>query len=147
MKQNRQHRAAPSEAATHRSWNMSQVGQKDTAPELLVRRIVHHMGYRYRLHAKDLPGKPDLVFRKRKKIIFVHGCFWHGHSEQSCKRGKPPKSRLEYWEPKLARNVERDKRNQAALGSLGWKTMVVWQCELRDRDLVSAKLKSFLDDI
>lgn len=145
-KKNLRYEASPSEVVAHRSWNMAQIGQKDTAPELLVRRIVHQMGYRYRLHAKDLPGKPDLVFRKRKKVIFVHGCFWHSHSEPSCKRGGLPKSRLEYWRPKLARNAERDQRNQVALKSLGWEFVILWQCELRDLGFASEKLRNFLDN-
>src|ERR1700761_3512616 len=89
-----------------RSKKMSRISSKDTKPELVVRRLLHGLGYRYRLHRKDLPGKPDLVFTKRKKVIFVHGCFWHQHSE--CREGRIPGSRLDYWEAKLKRNVERD---------------------------------------
>ena len=108
---------------------MSRIGAKDTKPEMIVRRIVHGMGYRYRLHRKDLPGKPDLVFGPRRAVIFVHGCFWHQHPEPECKIARIPKSRLEYWRPKLARNVERDLEHLNALEADGWRVMTVWECE------------------
>ena len=114
-----------------RSAIMSRVGTKDTKPEIQVRRMLHGLGYRYRLHRKDLPGKPDLVFPKRRKVIFVHGCFWHGHG---CQWGKLPKSRLDYWAPKIRANRARDKSVVVALSERGWKAFEVWQCELRDLD-------------
>ena len=121
---------------------MQAVKTKDTTPEMTVRRLLHSIGYRYRLHRKDLPGKPDVVFPGRKKIVFVHGCFWHGHS---CAKGRPPKSRHEYWQPKLANNVERDRTKQEQLESLGWKVLVVWQCETKERTRLESKLRAFLD--
>ena len=108
---------------------ISMVRSKDTKPEVVVRKMLHAQGYRYRLHRSDLPGSPDLVFPARKKIIFVNGCFWHGHS---CKNGaRMPKKNTEYWEPKIARNVERDSTNLRELTSLGWEVLTVWECELR----------------
>jgi DNA mismatch endonuclease, patch repair protein len=118
------------------------VGMK---PEMIVRSMAHGMGYRYRLHAKDLPGKPDLVFRVRNKAIFVHGCFWHQHQNPACRDGRMPKSNLGYWAPKLARNVARDERNLKALKAMGWKTLVLWECEiLRAPKRTEQKLKLFL---
>ena len=129
--------------AQTRSAIMSKIRSKDTKPEMVVRRLVHGMGYRYRLHRKDLPGKPDLVFPKRKKIIFVHGCFWHRHN---CKAGlKQPKSNLEYWLPKLERNAIRDKEHQKQLINMGWKILVIWECKLQDKKCISEMVKSFLD--
>ena len=110
---------------------MQAVKSKDTGPELAVRRIMHKLGYRYRLHKKGLPGRPDLVFARRKKVIFVHGCFWHGHD---CRYGRPPESRREYWLPKLERNRERDRENKAELESLGWKVLTVWECQIKRKD-------------
>lgn len=112
------------------------------APEMLLRRLVYKMGYRYRLHRSDLPGKPDLVFSSRKKIIFVHGCFWHQHVE--CKDGHLPKTNLEYWIPKLEHNVQRDKKAVAELMKMGWDVLIIWECELADRELLSIKLDQFL---
>lgn len=123
---------------------MQAVGYKDTGPEMTVRKILHRLGYRYRLHRKDLPGKPDIVFPSRKKAIFVHGCFWHAHG---CRYGKPPKSRPEYWLPKLERNKERDAENVRALDALGWQTLTVWQCEVKtDLDAIATKLIDFIED-
>ena len=110
---------------------MQAVKSKDTGPELAVRRIMHKLGYRYRLHKKGLPGRPDLVFARRKKVIFVHGCFWHGHD---CRYGRPPESRRKYWLPKLERNRERDRENKAELESLGWKVLTVWECQIKRKD-------------
>lgn len=121
---------------------MSAVRQKDTGPEMVVRKLLHRKGYRYRLHRKDLPGKPDLAFGPRKKVVFVHGCFWHGHE---CEKGRLPKSRLEYWGPKIAANKERDKKRVRELRQMGWSCCTVWQCELRNEDEVVAKLRTFLD--
>jgi DNA mismatch endonuclease (patch repair protein) len=125
-----------------RSRNMSRIRSKDTKPEMVVRRLVHGMGYRYRLHAKDLPGKPDLVLRSRKKVIFVHGCFWHGHA--GCREGRTPSSRAGYWAPKLARNVERDRQNLSQLRRLGWKALVLWECQLGSRAEIERRVKMFL---
>ncbi|MFW8594730.1 very short patch repair endonuclease [Cribrihabitans neustonicus] len=124
-----------------RSANMAQIRAKDTKPEMLVRRIVHGLGYRYRLHRKDLPGKPDLVFGPRRKVIFVHGCFWHQHS---CRAGRIPASRRDYWEPKLQRNVERDATHLAALTGSGWQVLTVWECETKDLDALRSRLLEFL---
>ena len=122
---------------------MRSVGVEDTGPEWAVRRLLHGFGYRYRLHRKDLPGRPDLVFPGRRKAIFVHGCFWHAHG---CRYGRPPKSRLDYWLPKLERNRQRDAEKHTALEALRWRVLVVWQCEIRDLDTLAAKLCAFLDD-
>ena len=128
----------------HRSENMRRIKSKDMKPELLVRRMVHAMGYRYRLHRKDLPGKPDLVFGPRRKVIFVHGCFWHGHDDPSCPDRREVKSNQTYWTPKIARNRERDARQQAALKAADWKVLTLWECETRDKEALSARIKDFL---
>lgn len=126
-----------------RSRTMRAVKGRDTGPEMVVRRLVHGMGYRYRLHGKDLPGKPDLVFRPRRKAIFVHGCFWHQHD---CARGaRLPKSNRDYWLPKLRRNKERDAEHRTRLGDMGWNTLVVWECEIADRDALARRIAAFLD--
>lgn len=125
-----------------RSEVMARVRSKGSRPEMLVRRTVHGLGYRFRLHARDLPGSPDLVFRPRRKVIFVHGCFWHGHS---CTAGqRQPKSRKEFWLPKLARNAERDAEALEALAEGGWDAMVVWECELADTAALSSRVLEFL---
>ncbi len=121
---------------------MRAVRSKDTGPELLVRRLLHAMGYRYRLHRKTLPGKPDLVFPRSRKAVFVHGCFWHWHG---CSKGQLPKSRQDYWEPKLRRNIARDLENIAALEALGWHPLTVWQCETKDVDALTERLVNFLE--
>jgi DNA mismatch endonuclease (patch repair protein) len=126
-----------------RSENMRRIKGRDTTPELLVRRMVHAMGYRYRLHCKDLPGKPDLVFRPRRKVIFVHGCFWHQH--RGCRAGRLPSSNRCYWLPKLQRNVERDAGARKALESMGWNSIIVWECETKDEKSLRIRLRSFLD--
>lgn len=121
---------------------MRRIKSKGMKPELAVRSLVHRMGYRFRLHVKDLPGKPDLVFRPRRKAIFVHGCFWHGHT---CSEGaRRPKSNAGYWSPKIDRNQARDEAHLAALAALGWSTLVIWECQLRDPAL-GKKLVAFLD--
>ena len=120
---------------------MQAVKSKDTKPEMLVRRCLHAMGYRYRLHREDLPGKPDIVFVGRKKAIFVHGCFWHAHN---CRHGRPPKSRLDYWLPKLEKNKTRDTEKHIRLEALGWQVLTVWQCEIKDLDALTASLCAFL---
>ena len=122
---------------------MRAVGARDTGPEMTVRRLLHKMGYRYRLHRKNLPGKPDIVLGPRRKVIFVHGCFWHGHS---CKRGsRVPKTNTEYWESKIARNVERHARQLDTLTAAGWTSLTLWECELADREALAQRLRYFLD--
>ena len=131
--------------AAQRSANMARIRNKDTSPEIAVRKLAHAMGYRFRLHRKDLPGRPDMVFPSRKAVIFIHGCFWHQHPDPSCKDGRRPKSRPEYWEPKLDGNMARDLRNQADLQSAGWRVLVLWECGTADTDGLRAKLNTFLD--
>ena len=121
---------------------MRRIRKADTKPELFVRRLAHSLGYRYRIHRKDLPGTPDLVFPGRKKVIFVHGCFWHQH--EGYRLQSQPRSRHDYWVPKLKRNVERDAQNLAALAELGWEMLVIWECETKDRLALAARLASFL---
>ncbi len=128
-----------------RSERMSKVRSADTRLEMSVRRLIHGMGYRYRLHRKDLPGKPDLVFPSRKKVIFVHGCFWHRHSDPNCKLARLPKSRLDFWLPKLTANAERDAKIQARLEDLGWSVMTVWECEAGDAEALKRRISEFLD--
>ncbi|MBI2418781.1 MAG: DNA mismatch endonuclease Vsr [Ignavibacteriales bacterium] len=129
-----------------RSKNMQKIKSRDTVPELHIRKMIFAEGYRYRLHVKNLPGKPDIVFPKRKKIIFVNGCFWHMHNLSSCKISHVPKSRIDFWMPKLLRNVERDKTNLARLNELGYKTFVIWECEINGKNKLLARIKSFLDE-
>jgi DNA mismatch endonuclease (patch repair protein) len=124
-----------------RSATMRAVRGKDTRPEWVVRRLLHRNGYRYRVHRKDLPGKPDLAFAGRRAAIFVHGCFWHGHA---CAIGQPPKSRLDYWLPKLEQNKARDVEKVAQLQSLGWSVLTVWQCQTGDEDTLQQLLRAFL---
>lgn len=121
---------------------MGLIRSTDTKPELFVRRLVHSMGYRYRLHRRDLPGVPDLVFRPKQKVIFVHGCFWHGHK---CRLGRMPKSRLDYWEGKISKNKKRDAANLRKLHSMNWKYIVLWECQLHDRNAIAHRIKCFLD--
>jgi DNA mismatch endonuclease, patch repair protein len=125
-----------------RSENMRQIRSKDTLPEMRVRKLAHRLGYRYRLHVKDLAGKPDLVFASKQKVIFVHGCFWHQH--QKCREGRLPASRPEYWIPKLTRNTDRDKQHIASLKRLGWKVLTLWECEVGDELVIERKLLRFL---
>lgn len=121
---------------------MRAVKAKNTGPEMLVRRIAHGLGRRFRLHRNDLAGKPDLVFARDRRAIFVHGCFWHGHD---CKRGaRTPKTNRAYWQAKIARNVARDADALAALADRGWRTLVVWECETRDGAALEARLAAFL---
>ena len=124
-----------------RSANMRAIRSKDMRPELKVRSIVHRLGYRFRLHRKDLPGKPDLVFTSRRKVIFVHGCFWHSHG---CKVSHTPKSNSGYWGPKLERNEFRDRRNIEALSAAGWNSLVIWECETTDEDRMRKRFVKFL---
>lgn len=125
-----------------RSETMSRVRNKDTKPEMRVRRLVHSLGFRYRLHAAQLPGRPDLVFKSRRKVIFVHGCFWHRH--EGCPLCRMPKSRLRFWRPKLKANRERDLENQKKLSEMGWDFLIVWECELREPDALTSRIKTFL---
>ena len=115
-----------------RSRNMSAIKSKNTKPEIAVRKLLHSMGYRFRLHRKDLPGSPDIVLPKYKTVIFVHGCFWHRH--KNCKYASNPKTRQEFWEAKFRENINRDKLNQENLSSKGWKIIIVWECEIKDKD-------------
>jgi DNA mismatch endonuclease (patch repair protein) len=124
---------------------MRQIKSRDTKPEMAVRRLVHHLGYRYRLHRCDLPGNPDLVFPGRRKIVFVHGCFWHQHSNAECRHGRPPRSNEGYWNQKLAKNVARDERTFRALTELGWEVLTVWECEIADPDTLAINLTNFLN--
>lgn len=128
-----------------RSANMARIRSKDMKPEMTVRRVVHRLGYRYRLHRKDLPGKPDLVFGPRRAVIFVHGCFWHQHDKTACKDGRKPKSNKGYWGPKLDRNVQRDAEAQAALHQAGWRVLVIWECETHDLEVLEQRIISFLE--
>jgi len=122
---------------------MALIGTKDTRPELAVRRLLHRLGYRYRLHRRDLPGRPDICFLGRRKAIFVHGCFWHRHD--GCRRTTTPKTRTSFWKAKFARNVARDRMNLTDLGRLGWEVMVVWECETTDLEGLAPRLVRFLD--
>lgn len=128
-----------------RSFNMSRIRNRNTRPEMKVRSLAHRMGFRYRLHRKDLPGKPDLVFPSRRKIIFVHGCFFHMHN---CRYGLvTPKTNAEFWQKKRLSNVERDKRNITALKSAGWDVLVIWECQTKTPDLLSDILMNFLGQV
>jgi DNA mismatch endonuclease (patch repair protein) len=124
-----------------RSENMRRIRSKGTLPELVVRGLVHRMGFRFRLHRKDLPGKPDLEFASRRQVIFVHGCFWHAHA---CNIAHKPKSNTAYWGPKLQRNQARDKKHLKALAAQGWKPLVIWECEVKFEEELGKKLAAFL---
>lgn len=125
-----------------RSARMSRIRNADTKPEMIVRRLVHGMGYRYRLHARDLPGNPDIVFRPKKLVIFVHGCFWHQHG---CRQYRQPRSKLAFWEPKLARNKTRDAQVRRELRKLGWRTLTVWECQLKRLPVLAERIQHFLE--
>lgn len=126
-----------------RSKIMRSVKTKNTGAELIVRQTLHSMGYRYRLHVKGLSGTPDIVFQKRKKVIFVNGCFWHGHS---CAKGRMPKTNAEFWQDKIEKNMRRDRKKEADLESNNWMVLVIWQCELADLDRLRTSLENFLRD-
>lgn len=128
-----------------RSRRMSRIRNKDTNPELIVRRAAHRLGFRFRLHRRDLAGCPDLVFPRLRSVIFVHGCFWHRHADENCRLARLPKSRLEFWQPKLTANHLRDLRNQKKLAAAGWRVLVLWECELGKQSEVDAKLRDFLE--
>ncbi|MGB8261645.1 MAG: DNA mismatch endonuclease Vsr [Terracidiphilus sp.] len=132
---------ADNRSPASRSALMSRIRGKDTAPELAVRRLLHSLGYRFRLYRRDLPGSPDIVFPSRQKVVFVHGCFWHAHG---CRIGRPPKSRPEFWVPKLERNRRKDRRDRRKLREQGWGVLTVWQCQLADEERLKSRLLSFL---
>lgn len=121
---------------------MSRVGSKNTTPEMVVRRLLHGLGYRYRLHTRDLPGRPDLVFKSKKKAIFVHGCFWHRHS--GCRKATNPKTSIEFWQKKFERNVQRDAQVVGQLQADDWQVLTVWQCETKDLPTLKLRLQAFL---
>ncbi|WP_458382689.1 very short patch repair endonuclease [Rhizobium anhuiense] len=120
---------------------MQSVGQKNTGPEMVIRQALHRLGYRFRLHTRSLPGRPDIVFPSRRKVILVHGCFWHGHN---CPKGHLPKSRNEYWKPKIESNKARDERTVNELKMMGWESLVIWQCEVARLDAALATIARFL---
>lgn len=142
MSVRRSSRTAELSALDHRSWNMSRIRGKNTKPELIVRRLLHAEGFRYRLHAADLPGRPDIVFRSRKKVIFVHGCFWHQHD--GCRNAVMPKTRTEFWSEKLGKNVSRDQSVLSQLREKGWKALIIWECQTSQPEIVREMFKEFL---
>ena len=125
-----------------RSWNMSRIRGKDTKPEIVVRSLLHAMGYRFRLHRKDLPGKPDIVLPKYNTLIFVHGCFWHRHD--GCKYAYMPKSRIEFWKKKFEGTIKRDIEHLKKLNGMGWKIQIIWECEINNIDTLKRKIRSIL---
>jgi DNA mismatch endonuclease, patch repair protein len=125
-----------------RSWNMSQIGSKDTQPELIVRRLLTEMGLRYRLHRRDLPGKPDIVFGPRRLVLFVHGCFWHRH--RGCRLASTPSANAAFWQSKFDANTARDRRNTTALKRAGWRVAVIWECETRQPERLARRLQRLL---
>ncbi|PQA72348.1 very short patch repair endonuclease [Brucella oryzae] len=127
-----------------RSALMGRIRSKDTNPEMIVRKALHGLGYRFRLQAKELPGRPDIVFRPRKKVIFVHGCFWHRHAD--CSRSTTPKTRTDFWEAKFLANQARDRRAQKEIEAMGWKYLVVWECETKSLEVLLRKLTGFIDE-
>jgi DNA mismatch endonuclease, patch repair protein len=133
--------------AQKRSANMRAIRSKNTTPEIFVRQIIYHLGYRYVLHVKTLPGKPDIVFKSRHKAIFVHGCFWHQHQKSSCLDAHFPHSNEKYWKEKLVKNIERDNKNITALNNNGWNVLVIWECETKNPDEVTRKLLNFLQTL
>ncbi len=128
-----------------RSEIMSNIRSSGMKPEMTVRRIVHGMGYRYRLHLKELPGKPDLVFLRRRKVIFVHGCFWHQHGDPACNIVRRPRSNRDYWLPKLERNAARDSEHLTSLRELGWDALVLWECEVKASNSIAERVRKFLE--
>ena len=128
-------------SAQKRSWNMSRIKSKDTKPEKVVRSLLHKLGFRFRLHRKDLPGSPDIVLPKYRKIIFVHGCYWHRH--EGCRLAYKPKSNVTFWNNKFKENTDRDKNNKTKLESLGWHVHVIWECETKNVDKLAWRLETF----
>lgn len=127
---------------SERSAHMRRIGKSDTLPEIAVRRVAHRLGLRFRLHRRDLPGTPDLVFPKRRTVVMVHGCFWHQH--EGCRLARQPKSRLDYWLPKLARNRARDLEARTMLAALGWNVITIWECQTKDAAMVERELAVLL---
>ncbi len=127
-----------------RSRNMSRIRRKDTRPELRVRSLLHRLGFRFRLHRRDLPGRPDIVLPRYRTVVFVHGCFWHRHPD--CRYAYTPRSRVSFWTAKFAENVARDRRNQEALIEAGWRVLIVWECELRDIPQLTQRLETGIRD-
>jgi len=144
MSESRLVRPAFDDVPVARRRNLAAVRAKDSTPELIVRRALHRMGYRFRLHRRDLPGTPDIVLAGRRAIIEVRGCFWHRHPDPACENAVLPRVRAEWWAEKLARNVARDERNLAALRAAGWSVLVLWECEVKDAAALQARLRSFL---
>lgn len=144
LTQNAGFRMADRISPERRSANMARIQSQDTKPEMLVRRLLHGLGYRYRLHNHKMPGRPDIVFRGRRKVIFVHGCFWHQHESSACRQNRKPQSNGSYWTPKLERNVARDIGNRAALIEQGWDVLVVWECETKAAERLKLVLTQFL---
>ena len=126
-----------------RSHRMTLIRGKDTKPEIIVRSLVHRLGFRFRLHVGSIPGRPDLAFTSRAKVLFVHGCFWHRHSK--CPNSRMPKSRVDFWQAKLSQNKRRDIRVKHQLTRLGWRYLVVWECETKNPDLLGRRIRDFLD--
>src|SRR5215216_2136768 len=126
-----------------RSERMSRIRGRNTKPELIVRKLVHSMGFRYRLHKRELPGCPDLVFSARRKVIFVHGCFWHLH--ENCRQYRYPQSRLDFWDSKLQENRRRDDAAQVALKQMGWQCLVIWECQLRNKEALRETIREFME--
>ncbi len=127
----------------HRSWNMSRIRSQNTRPEKIVRSLLHRMGYRFRLHRKDLPGKPDIVLPKYKAVVLVHGCFWHRH--ERCKYAYAPESRVEFWEAKFKANIKRDIEVKKQLDELSWNTLVIWECETADIGTLKRKIENYFN--
>lgn len=128
---------------SHRSWNMSRIKGKDTAPEKKVRSVLYRLGYRFRICRSDLPGKPDIVLSKHRTVIFVHGCFWHRHP--GCKYAYTPKTRQDFWVEKFSQNIKRDDKVERELGDLGWKVIVIWECEIEDKENLEERLNLLLN--
>lgn len=127
-----------------RSRIMASVGSRDTGPEKIVRRLLHGMGYRFRLHVRNLPGRPDIVLPRHRKVIFLHGCFWHGH--KGCRKSGRPKSNVTYWNMKIERNMQRDSAAVKSLRMLGWNVLVIWQCQLRDMERLRKRIERYFAD-
>jgi len=127
-----------------RSWNMSRIRSKNTEPELIVRSLLHKMGYRFRMHRKDLPGNPDIVLPKYKTVIFVHGCFWHRH--KGCKRCSTPSTNKDYWQAKFDRNIQNDVKNKDALKKIGWKVLAIWECETTNTEMLKIIIQKKMEN-
>ncbi len=129
-------------SSARRSWNMSRIKGKDTCPEIVVRSILHRLGYRFRLHRKDLPGKPDIVLPKHETVIFVNGCFWHRHT--GCRQATTPKSNTGFWKKKFADTIKRDRKQQRLLKEAGWRVLVLWECQINDSDDSSSRIDTLM---